>query len=74
MTPKRIIILVMVSLFVAFVAQNAQVVEVRFLLWKTEASRALVLLGTFAFGLIGGWLTRWILKKKHESSEEGSEA
>ena len=74
MTPKRIVILVIVSLFVAFVVQNAQVVEVRLLFWKTEASRALVLLGTFAFGLIGGWLTRWILKKERKSSEEGSEA
>jgi len=62
MTPKRIFILVMVLLFATFVVQNAEVVQVRFLFWKTEASRALVLIGTFACGLIGGWLTGWLRK------------
>lgn len=67
MTPKGIIILAVVLLFATFVVQNAQVVEVRFLFWKTQASRALVLLGTFAFGVIAGWLTAWLRKKDAES-------
>jgi uncharacterized integral membrane protein len=60
MTPKRIFILVIVLLFAVFVVQSAGVVQVRFLFWKTEASRALVLIGTFACGLIAGWLTGWL--------------
>lgn len=67
MTPKRILILVAALLFATFVAQNAEVVEVQFLFWKTEASRALVLLGTFAVGLIAGWLAGWLGRKEPES-------
>jgi uncharacterized integral membrane protein len=49
-------------LFATFVVQNAEVVQVQFVFWKTEASRALVLIGTFACGLIAGWLTGWLRK------------
>lgn len=66
MTPKRILILVIVLLFTVFVVQNAEVVQVRFLFWKTEASRALVLIGTFAFGLIAGWLTGWLRRTERD--------
>lgn len=68
MTPKRILMIVIILLFATFVAQNANVVEVRFLFWKASASRALVLLGTFACGLIGGWLTGRLGRKESESS------
>jgi len=57
MTPKRILILTIGVLFAVFVVQNTQVVELRFLFWSTQASRALVLLGTFILGLIAGWFT-----------------
>lgn len=67
MTPKRIVILAAALLFATFVAQNAEVVEVQFLFWKTQASRALVLLGTFAVGLAVGWLTGWLRRKEPES-------
>jgi uncharacterized integral membrane protein len=67
MTPKRIATLVAALLFATFVAQNAEVVEVQFLFWKTQASRALVLLGTFALGLVVGWLTGWLRRKEAES-------
>jgi putative membrane protein len=74
MTPKRIVFLVIALLFATFVFQNAQVVEVRFLFWKTEASRALILLGTFLFGLIVGCLAIWIRKKDRKSSENDNAA
>jgi putative membrane protein len=71
MTPKRIALLVCIVLFAAFIVQNAQVVEVRFLFWKTEASRALVLLGTLILGLISGWLFgRLRGKRPHPPPEE----
>jgi len=70
MTPRRIALLVSILLFGIFVAQNAQVVELRFLFWKTAASRSLVLLGTFLVGLAGGWLSRWALEKHGESSKK----
>jgi uncharacterized integral membrane protein len=73
MTPKRISILVVALLFATFVAQNAEVVEVQFLFWKTEASRALVLLGTFAFGVVGGWLSSWLRKKETRTKSPGEQ-
>jgi uncharacterized integral membrane protein len=72
MTPKRVALLVVLLLFAVFVAQNAQVVEVRFLFWKTHASRSLVLLGTLAVGLIAGFFSGWALKKKRRSSVKGN--
>lgn len=63
MTMKHWIILAVGLLFVIFVAQNTQVVGVRFLFWKAEASRILVLLGTFAVGFVVGWLVGWPAKK-----------
>ena len=51
---KKILITILLMLFALFFLLDAQVVEVRFLFWKTEASRALVLLITFAGGLITG--------------------
>ena len=73
MTPKRIAILVVALLFAAFVAQNAEMVEVQFLFWKTEASRALVLLGTFAFGVVAGWLSGWLRRKERHSESQVKE-
>jgi uncharacterized integral membrane protein len=70
MTLKGIIFVVGSLLLATFVVQNAQVVEVRFLFWHTEASRALVLVGTFAFGLIAGWLTGWLRKKEPKATEK----
>ena len=51
--------MVIAILFAIFILQNAEVVEVRFLFWGTEASRAIVLLVTFFIGLVSGWLTVW---------------
>lgn len=62
MTPKRIILIVIALLFAVFVVQNAQVVELRFLFWRAEASSALVLVGTFVLGLIVGRLFRLAVK------------
>jgi uncharacterized integral membrane protein len=63
----------MTLLFAAFVLQNAEVAEVRFLFWKTTASRSLILLGTFGLGLIAGWLTRWLLKKERKGTKKAKE-
>jgi putative membrane protein len=63
MTPKRVVLMAIAILFAVFILQNAEVVEVRFLFWGTEASRAIVLLVTFFMGLACGWLTVWKHKK-----------
>ena len=65
MTLKGIFILGMAVIFAIFVFQNAQVVEVRFLFWSAQASRALVLIGTLILGLVIGWLSSWLRQQDH---------
>jgi uncharacterized integral membrane protein len=63
MTPKRIVFLVLGLLFATFIVQNAEVVQVQFLFWKAQASRAIVILGTFVLGIIVGWVSGRVKKK-----------
>ncbi len=72
MTPKRIALLIVALLFAVFVVQNAEVVQLRFLFWSTQASRALVLLGTFIIGLAIGWMSAWLHKKEQPAAKKGS--
>jgi len=64
MTPKRILFLVLGLLFAIFIVQNAEVVQVRFLFWSAQASRAIVILGTFVLGLIVGWVSGRVRKRE----------
>ena len=63
MTPKRIVFLVLGLLFATFIIQNSEVVQVRFLFWGTQASRAIILLGAFILGIIVGWVSGRVMKK-----------
>jgi uncharacterized integral membrane protein len=73
MTPKRIVFLAIALLFAVFVFQNAEIATVQFLFWKTEASRALILVGTFLLGLVVGWLTQWLLRKERKGKAKSAE-
>lgn len=44
MTVKRVLILAILIIFAVFLLQNASMVQVRFLFWKAEAPRALILI------------------------------
>jgi uncharacterized integral membrane protein len=57
------LILGIIVLFLIFVAQNTHVVSVRFLFWKAEASRVLVLVATFLIGCVAGGLLAWPVGK-----------
>ena len=70
MTPKSIAVIVILFVFAIFIVQNAQVVQVNLLFWSTEASRALVLLITFVLGLIAGWISSFLFKKKREEPDK----
>ena len=52
----NLIFIILIGLMLAFVFQNIQDVDIKFLIWKISTSRALVLLVTFAVGLVSGWL------------------
>jgi Lipopolysaccharide assembly protein A domain len=71
MTPKRVALLVIFFVFAIFVVQNVEVMEVRLLFWRTGASRALVLVSTFAVGLLAGWLMVWLRKPEGGERETG---
>jgi putative membrane protein len=71
MSTKTVVIATLVFLFALLVIQNAQTVEVRFLFWKTEASRAIVLLLTFGIGFLAGWLARLIRRKPYTAVTQG---
>ena len=49
------------SVIIIFSLQNAEVTDVKFLIWKLSISRVLVILGSFVLGLLVGIL---IKKKK----------
>jgi uncharacterized integral membrane protein len=53
---RNTVFILLIAVVLIFVFQNIQVVEVKFLFWKLTMSRALMLLGTLAIGLAGGWL------------------
>ena len=69
MSIKRVATVVLGLLYGVFVIQNTQVLEVRFLFWSTEVSRALILAGTFMLGFISGRLWSWIRRKQEKSTE-----
>ena len=69
MSIKRVATIVLGLLYAVFVIQNTQVLEVRFLFWSTQVSRALILAGTFMLGFISGRLWSWIRKKREQATE-----
>ena len=52
---KLIVALTLATLLVVFTLQNVDVVEVRFLFWSLEMSRAIMLLGVLGTGIVLGW-------------------
>ena len=67
MIPKRIAFLVLGVLLAAFFIQNAEAVPVRFLFWSMTVSRSIVLLITFALGLIVGLISGRVGRKDRSS-------
>ena len=55
---KLVSILTLVGLLVLFVVQNAEVLNVVFLVWSFEIRRALLIFVVLAIGILIGWLLR----------------
>lgn len=71
MSFKLILILILSSLAVIFVAQNVAVVEIGFLIWTTSMSAALLIFFTLMLGFVLGWFLHGYLlhrKAKRESA------
>jgi putative membrane protein len=56
MTVKMVLALIFAGIAVVFIAQNAQVGELHFLVWTLAVSQALLLFFTLSIGLVAGWL------------------
>jgi putative membrane protein len=62
---KLIIALILTGVAVVFIVQNAQVGELRFLVWTLAVSQALLLFFTLAIGLLTGWvLHAWFAHRR----------
>ena len=61
MGTKHWIALLIAIIIVIFSIQNAEVTSVRFLIWKVDASRILIILGSFVLGVLVGVI---FLKRK----------
>jgi len=55
---RNIIFICLIALILIFVVQNTQVVEFKFLVWKITISRALMLFGALAVGVLAGWILK----------------
>lgn len=53
---KTILAVLSATLVLVFSLQNAMVTDVEFLFWKLSVSRVLIILGSFAFGVVVGFL------------------
>ena len=53
---KTILALIFATIIVIFSLQNAEVTEVKFLVWKLSMSRVLIIMGSFAIGVLVGFL------------------
>ena len=55
MSFRLILTILFIGLVVIFVVQNVAIVEIKFLLWSIEMSRALLYFIIFILGLLSGW-------------------
>jgi len=65
---KAIIAIAFLVLFIIFVLQNTEIVEITFLFWRFNISRVLVLLVSLAVGGLVGVVVGWgfLAKKKKQ--------
>jgi putative membrane protein len=68
MRPRLIVSLVLIALLLVFAVQNATTVDIVFLFWRAEISRALLLFIVFVLGGTVGWFLR-TTARAHKDSE-----
>ena len=67
---RNIIFIGLIALVLIFVVQNTQVVEFKFLVWTMSVSRALMLFGALAVGVIAGWILKSPKARPRKSSKK----
>lgn len=65
MDAKLILGLVLAGVVVFFTLQNADTIELRFLIWTLAAPRAVMVFGVLAIGMAIGWILHsWLSRHK----------
>lgn len=61
-----VVLLILLALLAIFSVQNAMPVTVTFMLWKFEASLAVVIFLSLVMGIIVGSIFMFLFRKKHK--------
>ncbi len=67
---KLIAILTLLGCVILFAVQNYKIVELRFLFWQLDMSRALLVFFVFGGGVLMGWLLRGGKRIKEKEQTE----
>ncbi len=71
MNLKLVLMLILSSLAVLFIAQNVAVVEIGFLFWRTSMSSALLIFFSLMTGFVLGWFMHGYLLHRKAAGNKG---
>jgi uncharacterized integral membrane protein len=63
---KLILLLVLSIVLVIFAVQNYEVVSIQFLFWSFQTSRAIIIFGAFAIGVLVGVIAVFVKGKQSQ--------
>ena len=63
---KWFFVLLFLILIVIFTAQNYEVVEIKFLVWSFQTSRAIIMFSALFIGILIGWISSSLKGNKEE--------
>ena len=66
---RSTLFVVLIAVVLIFVIQNTQIVEFQFLGWTFPISRALMLFGTLAVGVIAGFLLAFPKRRQQQKNK-----
>jgi putative membrane protein len=69
MSFRLISTLIFIGIVVVFAIQNVAVVEIKFLVWSIEMSRALLYFIIFVLGLVSGWFLKGHSKQRKKQKK-----
>ncbi|MEO0996918.1 MAG: LapA family protein [Pseudomonadota bacterium] len=68
MRPALIVSIALIATLFVFVVQNTKTVDIAFLLWRVEMSRALLLILVFIAGALTSWLLQIAIRRRRRAS------
>jgi len=63
---KTAVVITLLSIFMIFILQNTQVVDIKFLFWQMSLSRVILLLGALLIGVLVGLFFGWEASQKRK--------